>query len=72
MVLVEHVRSDIQLADIFTKSLGRVHYLHMQDKIGLKDASENGKVTGANVNTNLAIIGDPILAETDSIGRSSL
>ena len=47
MLQVAHVRSDLQLADIFTKSLGRIHYLQMRDKIGLKDASVNGKVTGA-------------------------
>ena len=47
MLQVKHVRSDFQLADIFTKSLGRIHYLQMRDKIGLKDASVDGKVTGA-------------------------
>ena len=72
MLGVEHVRLDLQLADIFTKSLGRVHYFQMRDKIGLKDVNENGKVMGANVNANLAIMGDPFLMETDSIGRSSL
>lgn len=32
----EHVRTDEQLADILTKSLGRIKFLEMREKIGLK------------------------------------
>jgi hypothetical protein len=34
---VEHVRTDLQLADILTKGLGRVKFVEMRQKLGVEE-----------------------------------
>lgn len=39
-ISVEHVRTENQLADILTKSLGRVKFREMNEKIGMEVLDE--------------------------------
>lgn len=40
---IEHVRTDDQLADILTKSLGRVKFQEMRKKVGVRTVSNMGQ-----------------------------
>ena len=40
-IVVQHVSTDAQLADIMTKSLGRVQFQNLRLKIGVMDLKDN-------------------------------
>ena len=48
-VVTEHVKAEDQLADILTKSLGRVKFVELSEKIGMKKAWDLKKLKEENV-----------------------
>ena len=48
-VVTEHVKAEDQLADILTKSLGRVKFVKLSEKIGMKKACDLKKLKEENV-----------------------
>ena len=53
-IIVEHVSSDQQKADILTKALGRIKLKEMKDLIGMQDLEKKDfKLKGENVEINL-------------------
>ena len=48
-VIIEHVKTEDQLADILTKSLGRVKFVELSARIGVKKAWDLKKLKEENV-----------------------
>ena len=48
-VVIEHVKTEDQLADILTKSLGRVKFMELSARIGVKKAWDMKKLKEENV-----------------------
>ena len=48
-VVIEHVKTKDQLADILTKALGRVKFVELSARIGVKKACDVNKIKEENV-----------------------
>jgi hypothetical protein len=42
-IIIDYTATKEQLADIMTKALGRVHFLELRDKIGIKAVGDHGQ-----------------------------
>ena len=56
-VIIEHVKIEDQLADILTKGLGRVKFVVLCDKIGVKKAWDEMKIKEENVGSGFPTLG---------------
>jgi hypothetical protein len=42
-IIINYTTTEEQLANILTKTLGRVHFLELRDKIGIKFVGDRGQ-----------------------------
>ncbi len=52
LIEVQHVNTKDQLADIFTKSLGRQKFIEMRRKVGVQEVKSSNKIKEVNVEVN--------------------
>jgi hypothetical protein len=48
-IIINYTTTEEQLADILTKALGRVRFLELRDKIGIKFVGDRGQIRERNV-----------------------